>query len=99
MNINPVVSSPPEDFNTFESNNLPGEILPRYPVEAEQETFVIPQAMNPDIIEGPPHTFNGDVGAINEGLLDKYNNNEVRVLTLKHSLSFSINFNAQIVTH
>lgn len=83
MNINPIVSSPLEDLSSFGSDNLPGEFLPRYPVEPEPNTFIIAQEENPDIIEGPPRPFNDQVGAINEGLLDEYQNNEVRKITFK----------------
>lgn len=55
----------------FQFENIPYEILPRYPLEPERGSFIFPQEMNPDIIEGPPNNMDDEVGAINTRLLDK----------------------------
>lgn len=75
-----VVSNRHQDLSNFESKSIPNEILPRYPLESESETLIIPEEMNPDIIEGPPKNIDDEVGAINQGQLGELTNNEVTVL-------------------
>lgn len=73
MSLDSIVSSPFEDIG---SDRLPNEILPRYPLESEPDTFIIPQEVNPDIIEGPPTDIDEEVGAINERLLNEADEEE-----------------------
>lgn len=74
ISLDSIVSSPLEDVG---SERIPNEILPRYPVESESETFIMPQEMNPDIIEGPPVNIDEEVGAINDRILEEIENKEV----------------------
>lgn len=71
MNLDSVVSSTHQDVQNFGAMKPPYEILPRYPVEMPPETFIMPQEMNPDIIEGPPANVDQNVGAINERILNE----------------------------
>lgn len=85
MNLDAVVSSPQQNMRNLGAMNAPYEILPRYPVEIQPETFIMPQKMNPDIIEGPPVNMDETVGAISERIL-----NESEQLQVNFSLPFSL---------
>lgn len=69
-----VSSSNPKNFR---SNSLNNDFLPRYPLELEPGTFVMPEEINPDIIEGPPNNVDDIVGAKHDEQHEVGQNDEV----------------------
>lgn len=64
----------------YESDDDHSEMLPRYPLDSARGTFLIPQEMNPDIIEGPPDDLGEEVAAIRSRLSDdEFDENEDEV--------------------
>lgn len=77
MKLGSILKSSQEDNIHLGLAEGPAEFLPRYPVESQPEEFIVPQLMNPDIIEGPPNNPEEEVGAVNERMLDYFDENQV----------------------
>ncbi|KAG5900140.1 hypothetical protein JTB14_012813 [Gonioctena quinquepunctata] len=58
----PKLSLPDTPQMVASRSGMGSKMLPRYPIESDADGFVVPQTLNPDIIEGPPDmmTLNGE---------------------------------------